>query len=145
MRTRLAALLLLTCAASAIADDADFEGSWMLDVRVPAEPLVGLLELQSSDTGWVAFVEGGPAPVEIRDSHIEILIDARDRQGYLFQRKLIGNLEDGVIEGTMESIDVVESAAEFGEHGSAWSAKRYLDEPPIQPVKKMSELAGIWA
>ena len=145
MRTRLAALLLLTCAASAIADDADFEGSWMLDVRVPAEPLVGLLELQSSDTGWVAFVEGGPAPVEIRDSHIEILIDARDRQGYLFQRKLIGNLEDGVIEGTMESIDVVESAAEFGEDGSAWSAKRYLDEPPKQPVKKMSELAGIWA
>lgn len=145
MRKTLAALLLYICAASAHADEADFAGKWMLDVRIPAEPLVGLLELQSTDDGWVAFVEGGPAPVEISDSHIEVLIDARDRQGYLFQRKLIGSLKNDVMTGTMESIDVLESAAEYGENGSAWSARRYTDDPPEQPITNISDLAGIWA
>jgi len=141
----LTALLLCACAATALADELDFEGSWMLDVQVPAAPLIGLLELHSTNAGWVAYVEGGPAPVEINEKHIEIYIDARDRQGYLFQRKLVGNLEDGVMTGTMESIDVLETAAEFGENGSAWSARRYTDSPPEQPITNLSELAGIWA
>ena len=145
MHKSIAALLLCVCGAAALADEADFEGRWMLDVRVPAAPLVGLLELQSTKAGWVAFVEGGPAPVEINENHIEVLIDARDRQGYLFQRKLIGDLDNGVMTGTMESIDVLETAAEFGENGSAWSAQRYTDSSPEQPITDLSELAGIWA
>jgi hypothetical protein len=145
MQKSLGALLLCICVTSVFADSADFEGSWLLDVQVPAAPLVGLLELQSTDDGWVAFVEGGPAPVEINDNHIEVLIDARDRQGYLFQRKLIGDLKNGVMTGTIESIDVLESAAEFGENGSPWSARHHTENPPEQRIKDVSELSGIWA
>lgn len=144
MRARLAALLICTCASWAYADDADFEGSWMIEIRVPAEPLIGRLELEASDAGWLAFVEGGPAPVQINGSHIELYVDARDRQGYLFQRKLIGELKDGTMTGIMESIDVVESAAEFGENGSQWSARRRVDDPPGQQIEDLTELAGTW-
>jgi hypothetical protein len=145
MRKKLAIFLLCASAVPVLADEADFAGNWILDVRVPAAPLVGLLELQPTDAGWIAFVEGGPAPVEIDDTHIEILIDARDRQGYLFLRKLSGELQDGVMTGTMESIDVLESAAEFGENGSTWSAQRHADTPPEQAITDISQLAGIWA
>ncbi len=146
MRKKLALFLVCIMTAPAMADESEFEGSWMLDVQVPAAPLAGLLELDSTDSGWVAFVEGGPAPVKIEDNHIELLIDARDRQGYLFQRKLVGELNaDGVMTGSMESIDVLESAAEFGENGSSWSARPHIDSPPQQPIKNLSELAGTWA
>ncbi len=144
MRKWLALTLLCAGTSAAFADDVDFTGEWMLDIGVPAAPLVGLLQLEPGESGWVAWVEGGPAPVKINDSSIEIYIDARDRQGYLFQRRLVGELKDGVIAGTMESIDVLESAAEFGENGSSWTARRYANQAPKQPIKDMSELAGIW-
>ena len=145
MRAILVTLLLCLGATSVLADAADFEGTWMLNVRIPAEPLVAVLELEMTDAGWIAWVEAGPAPVTIDGDHIEILVDSRDRQGYLFQRKLSGVLQDGQMSGTLTSIDVVESAAEFGEDGSAWSATRYIAAPPEQPIQNLSDLAGIWA
>lgn len=140
--------LLLLCAGfalPALADEDDFAGQWMLDVRIPAEPLVGLLELEKSDDGWLAWVEGGPAPVTIEGNSIEVFIDSRDRQGFRFQRKLTGILENGRMSGTMASIDVVESAAEFGEDGSSWSAVPYVRTPPEQPIERLEQLDGTWA
>ena len=142
-------LLLVTlgcCAALELcAAEGDFAGRWMLNVRIPAEPLAGLLELERTDAGWQAFVEGGPAPVTIEEDEITLWIDARDRQGFRFQRKLTGSLEDGVMRGTMASIDVVESAAEFGEDGSSWSAERYVETPPETPIESLAMLDGLWA
>ena len=102
--------LLLSMAFPAIADESDFAGSWTLNVQIPAEPLVGLLELEQSDGEWVAGVEGGPAPVTIDGDTIELFVDARDRQGFRFQRKLTGQLANGRMSGTLASIDVVELA-----------------------------------
>jgi len=129
----------------ACAADADVEGRWLLEVRIPAEPLVGLLELEQAESGWQAFVEGGPAPVTIDGDRIEIMIDARDRQGFRFQRRLSGSLTDGLMRGTMTTVDVIESAAEFGEDGSTWSATRYEDRPPELPIEEYAQLAGTWA
>jgi hypothetical protein len=67
------------------------------------------------------------------------------RQGFRFQRKLSGVLEDGVMSGTMTTIDVVESAAEFGEDGSTWSARRFVETPPENPITELAVLDGTWA
>ena len=145
MRRHITSLPLFLMAPFVLAGEADFEGVWMLEVRIPAEPLAGLLELEQTDEGWVAWVEGGPAPVTIDGERIELYVDSRDRQGYLFQRKLSGSLQDGVMSGTLESIDVVESAAEFGEDGSPWSATRFADKGPDEPVTELARFDGIWA
>jgi hypothetical protein len=147
MRKRLIAIQLvvfLVFASSALADDADFAGAWMLEIKVPAETLSALLEIERQGDALLAFVEGGPAPLTINGNRIEVVIDSRDRQGYEFKRKLNGVLRDGVMSGTMSSIDVLESAAEFGEDGSAWSATRYQASEPEHPIRDPGELAGIW-
>ena len=141
----LIAFAALALAVEALAAEEDFAGRWMLDVRVPAEPLAGLLEIERSDDGWLAWVEGGPAPVEIDGDRIDLWIDSRDRQGFRFQRKLSGTLAEGVMSGTIATIDVVESAAEFGEDGSPWSAGRYEDSPPDVPITDLEQLDGTWA
>jgi hypothetical protein len=140
---RLIAILCL--GATAQAQDSGFAGQWMLDVQIPAEPLQGLLEIERQGDDWVAWVEGGPAPVSIDGNRIDVWIDSRDRQGFLFQRKLSGVLESDGISGTMTSIDVVETAAEFGEDGSSWSAVRYSPAPPDEPIESFDDLAGTWA
>lgn len=145
---RLAAALALACLASIAqvqAQQPDFEGAWMLNVQIPAEPLVGLLEIAQDDSGWLAWVEGGPAPITISGDAIELLIDSRDRQGYLFQRRLTGKLANGVMSGVMNSIDVVETAAEYGEDGSSWTAQPFKEQPPQIPITDLAQVAGIWA
>ena len=145
MQRSLSASLLLLISLAAMAAEEDFAGSWLLEVQIPAEPLTGLLELEHADGSWSAWVEGGPAPVSVDGDRIELFVDARDRQGFLFQRKLTGVLTDGVMSGTLTSIDVVESAAEFGEDGSTWSARPYVESPPEVPIRDYADLAGIWA
>jgi len=136
----------LTGIACSNAAEADFSGFWHLNVEIPdAEPLVGLLELEQTENGWVAWVEGGPAPVVISGQQIELLIDSRDRQGYLFQRKLSGRLSDQKMTGRMTSIDVVETAAEFGEDGSIWTAVPDVYREPEVPITDLRMLGGIWA
>lgn len=142
---RLLPALLIVAAPFAAADESEFAGIWTLNVQIPAEPLVGLLEIEKGDDGWIAWVEGGPAPVEIDGDSIALYVDARDRQGFRFQRKLAGVLERGTISGTLTSIDVVESSAEFGEDGSEWSAKRYVETAPDIAIESFADIAGIWA
>ena len=142
---RFAILTALTLSLPVYSQDVSFAGQWLLNVQIPAEPLVGLLEIERDAENWVAWVEGGPAPVHIDGNEIEILVDSRDRQGFLFQRKLIGTLENGRINGKMQSIDVVETAAEFGEDGSLWTAVPFIAQAPEEPITDLSELAGIWA
>lgn len=138
-------ILFLLATPGAYAAEADFAGAWRITVEIPAEPLVGLLELESTDSGWIAWVEGGPAPVTISGQQIELLVDSRDRQGYLFQRKLTGRLANGKMTGVMASIDVVETAAEFGEDGSQWTAVPEVPSLPEIPITDLSMLKGIWA
>jgi hypothetical protein len=145
MRAPLLALLVFMAGPVVSAQEANFAGHWELNVEIPAEPLVGLLELYQTEDGWTAWVEGGPAPVTINGDNIELFVDSRDRQGYLFQRKLTGKLVNGEMSGVMNSIDVVETAAEYGEDGSMWTARPYQERQPETPITDLSQLSGIWA
>jgi hypothetical protein len=109
----------------AFASEDDFAGQWMIQIDAPGVvPYRALLEVKEENNKWVAFVENGPAPLKINGDKIEIEVDARDRQGFRFQRLLEGELKNGELSGTLHSIDILKSAAEYGEDGALWTAVR---------------------
>ena len=132
-------------AAQSLAAQSDFAGQWMLNVVVPrAAPLVGLLEIVEEDGEWVAYVENGPAPLKIHGNNIEVEVDSRDRQGFRFKRLLVGELEGEEISGVLRSIDVLETAAEFGEDGSLWTAVRPEAATPRDKQHALEDFGGTW-
>lgn len=131
MSRRIARLLILSLATfvsapeSLLADDPGFPGRWQLTIDVPGiVPYEARLDIETTDGGLAAFVENGPAPVDIDGKRMTLRIDARDRQGFRFTRVLTGELDAGRIEGTMSTEGVIETAAEYGEDGAPWSAIR---------------------
>ena len=131
--------------ATAIANEDEFIGQWMLTVEVPgAAALVGVLEIARHSNGLVAWVENGPAPITIDGYKIEVTIDSRDRQGFRFQRRLHGELVDGTISGVMRSADILQSAAEYGEDGSAWTAVRSDAVAAPAGGYTLKDFDGVW-
>lgn len=129
----------------AFADEAGFAGQWM--IRIPAPDVVpyeGLLELEQQGDEWVAYIENGPAPVSIKGNNIEIILDTRDRQGFQFQRLLEGALVDGKMSGVLHSVGILETAAEYGEDGSPWTAVRMDTIPPRTREHELGDFAGTW-
>lgn len=121
----LAACAALLVGANALAAEADFIGRWHLTIDAPGVvPYEGQIDIERGDEGLVAFVENGPAPVEIDGDRITLKVDSRDRQGFRFSRVLIGEFKDGAIEGTAHIEDLIETAAEYGEDESPWRAVR---------------------
>ena len=112
-------------AATAFAGEQDFAGQWMIQIDAPGVvPYRALLEIEEGNNEWVAYVENGPAPLKINGNKIEIEVDSRDRQGFRFQRLLEGELKNGELSGILHSIDILKSAAEYGEDGASWTAVR---------------------
>lgn len=129
----------------ATAHEERFAGKWMLNVAVPgAEPLVGLLEIVEEDGKWVAYVENGPSPLKIDGNKIEVEVDTRDRQGFRFQRLLAGELKDEQLSGVLHSIDILDSAAEYGEDGSLWTAVRAESVAARESNAALEDFAGTW-
>ena len=85
-----------------------------------------------------------PAPISISGDQVEISIDTRDRQGFRFLRLLQGELKNGTMSGVLRSVDVLETAAEFGEDGSPWTAVREEAVPPRVAVSHLEDFAGTW-
>ena len=134
-----------TCGAHAAADS--FAGRWMLQIDAPgvAVPYSAQLDIEVGENGVQAFVENGPAPVELSGERIEIVIDARDRQGFRFERILTGTLEGERMSGTVRTEGILETAAEFGENGSAWSAIRASDvSRNYQDDANLNDFDGTW-
>ncbi len=124
MRTVLM-FLALAFSTVTIAGDDDFIGQWTLNINAAGiAPYEGLLDIEMKDDALLAWVENGPAPIAIDGNKIEVTIDSRDRQGFKFYRVLEGELEDGMISGEIRTVDILQSAAENGEDGSAWTAVR---------------------
>ena len=118
-------LFALLLSSVATAAESDFVGSWMLTIEAPGiVPYSARLDIEESDTGIVAFVENGPAPIVVDGNAIEVTVDARDRQGFRFERVLSGALENGRISGTIRTAGILETAAENGEDGAPWHAVR---------------------
>lgn len=131
----------LAAASVTAAAEHEFAGDWMIHLQDGTRTLVGLLELERTDGEWRAHLEGGPARVSIDEDRITLFADSRDVRGFVFDRKLVGRLEAGTMQGTYTQ----EGAAAQKEAGGPWRAE--LAEPrqaagdaEPRPV----DLSGTW-
>ena len=127
-------------AACAQEGEEGFAGDWLLELAVPPADVVGLLELERSDSKWSGYVEGGPIRVDIDGDGIELIIDSRDIAGFIFERRLVGERNGDLITGTLSVIDQPDS----DETGATWTARRIIDDgaPPADP--QPVDLSGVW-
>ena len=136
--------LCLTCLfalpVSNMAAEADFAGRWMVSLQDQKRTLVGLLELERSEDGWTAFLEGGPAQVEIDGNRIVVIADSRDVRGFVFDRKLVGSLENDAMSGTYQQIG---SAAQKEAPGP-WHAEREVAVAAADKTPKPVDITGMW-
>lgn len=113
------------CLPAAAADE-DFAGSWLLTIDAPGVvPYEARLDIEVSDDGVRAWIENGPAPVTIEGDRITVRADSRDRQGFPFTRVLAGERINDRMTGTASIEGLADTAAEFGENDSPWSAVRF--------------------
>ena len=133
----------------------NIEGSWMLELNgskqeidnsitigAPSDneaAIIGELILRKEEKGWQAHVEGGPVEVDINESEIEILIDSRDLAGFVFFRRLNGEISGNMMSGTF----TIEGATENPEHGGYWVATR-KKEKNEKLTPNPQNLSGIW-
>ena len=113
----------LLCAAKVSANPA-MEGDWMIEVKPSGAAVIGLLEIERADDGWLAFVEGGPAPIEVDGNQVAVDIDTRDIRGFVIVLKLEGQLDDDRLSGSY----TVQSDAEVSFTPGTWSAVRFVEE-----------------
>ena len=138
------AITLMSCAARS--EPADFVGRWMVQIDAPGvAPYRAQLDIEVAEGGLTAFVENGPAPITIAGDTVTLVVDARDRQGFRFERILTGKLEGERIRGSVQTEGILETAAEFGENDSPWFAVR-TDARPAGFVKDASlrDFDGTW-
>jgi len=137
--------LALAFSAVSIAGDDDFVGQWTLRINASGiAPYEGLLDVEKKNDELLAWVENGPAPIAIDGNKIEVTIDSRDRQGFKFYRVLEGELKDGAINGVIRTADILETAAENGEDGAAWTAVRADALEPRGSNNTLKDFEGTW-
>lgn len=136
-----ACIIMLAIVASTPAADAnDIEGGWLLSLQDDNRTLVGLLEIEKSGDGWDAYLEGGPATVEIDGDKVVIIADSRDIRGFVFDRKMVGTIDGNSMSGTYTQ----EGAAAQEEDPGPWRAVRQPPREnkalPPEPV----DISGTW-
>lgn len=132
----IAALLIWSQTVSA---DPALEGDWMLELKPDGAAIVGLLQVELQDDQWAAWVEGGPVPISVDGSDIEVVVDARDLSGFEFNRRLTGRLQDGNLSGTF----TVESVTRVNASGGSWTATRQVPRGPRAKPAPV-DISGIW-
>lgn len=142
-RTFTLSVLVICCLAApraASSAERDFAGDWMVYLEDGNRTLVGLLELERRDGKWQAYLEGGPARVEISDDDITLFADSRDVRGFVFDREMSGSLDDGVMQGTYRQV----GAAAQKESGGPWRAERRGAAANASRDPMPVDLSGTW-
>lgn len=135
-----ASMLLLALPLFARGAETGFEGRWMLSLRDDDRTLVGRLEIEEEDGRWRAFLEGGPVEIEIDGDRVTFSADSRDVRGFVFDRKLVGRLEDDRMSGTYTQ----EGAAAQREAGGPWEAVREAPPAAVVAPPAPADIAGTW-
>ena len=133
---RLLALFVLAGSASAQTSPA---GDWMLELTGDGPTIIGHLSLQQVDGEWLGHVEGGPAAIRIDGNAIELIVDSRDLQGFIFNRVLSGRFDAAEMSGNF----VIDGATYGEQPGGQWTAIRQpAARPPAPPAPV--DLGGTW-
>jgi hypothetical protein len=96
---RLAGVLATLLLAGAAGAQDGVVGTWRLTVDRGNAPRVGILEINQTDGGYEAFIDGGPAPIEVNGDDVVITMDWEDGGGLLQSSTLEGSLADGALSG----------------------------------------------
>ena len=135
---RILTVLSLLAATSAFSNPA-LEGDWMIELTSERAKIIGLLQLEQDDGRWRAWVEGGPAAVEVQGNSITVGVDSRDLRGFVFDYVLSGVLDDGTLSGTYS----IRSDAAVRIQPGNWEGKRHVAIPrPAEP--EPFDIAGTW-
>jgi hypothetical protein len=133
-------VLLLVCAAMSAGAVESIEGEWMLSLQDKQRTLVGLLEIEKRGEGWVAYLEGGPAAVQLDGHNIVIVADSRDVRGFVFDRRMTGVINGDSMTG--EYVQV--GAAAQKESPGPWYAVRHDSLTTGLQRPKPVDLSGTW-
>ena len=116
------------------------EGRWMLSVQDKNRTLVGLLEIERSGDGWVAYLEGGPASVETDGDSVVITADSRDVRGFVFDRRMSGRIDGDSMSGTYVQVGAAAQAEDPGPWRAVREKAQRAKPGPAKPV----DISGIW-
>ena len=114
-------------------------GLWLIEMDV--DPVtVGLMDLEETADGWVAHVEGGPVGLEVDGNKIEVVVDSRDIAGFVFERKLSGELDGDEITGTVTMVNKPDS----DQNGRSWKAVRFDPDAAPEGEPRPDDILGTW-
>ena len=130
-----AALLTLLLSAAAVAQPAQLVGDWFLTLNERRAAHTGILTIERAGGDLAAFVDGGPATLEISGDAIELTFDTRDGGGQLLSYELHGRLDGNELKG--------ELTPPLNAPKGTWHAARY-SVPPAAPPKRV-DFTGVWS
>lgn len=120
---------------AALAAEADFVGTWLIELDHRPGARLGTLEIERGDGSLEAYVDGGPVDVSVDGDRISFPFDWEDGGGLHHVTEVTGTLADGEITGRMRR---------DGEQTGTWRATPRPRVPgkgePASPV----DFGGIW-
>ena len=129
-------LIYTNCMAS------DIDGIWRISLQDSNRTLIGDLEIETTDSGLIGYLEGGPVDIKIDgENSIEIIADSRDVRGFIFNRRMTGTFEENFMSGTYQQ----EGAAAQREEPGPWSAVRNENKVVESMIAKHPDITGTWA
>jgi hypothetical protein len=131
----LVALAATLLSPAALAQPTALTGDWLLTLSESRALHTGILTIERSDGALVAFVDGGPASLDIDGDAIALVFDTRDGGGQLLSYTLRGRLEGNVLEG--------ELTPPLNAPKGTWRASRHVVPPPAPP--KPVDFTGVWS
>jgi len=141
MQNKLIGMLLLSVmSVGPLAAAADIEGRWLLSVQDKKRTLVGMLEIEKAGEGFKAYLEGGPASVEVDGARVVIVADSRDVRGFVFDRVMTGTIDGDAMSGTY----VQAGAAAQAEDPGPWRAVRETAQAAMRKPAKPVDISGTW-
>lgn len=128
-----AAALLAPMAALAQADT--LVGEWFLTLNERRAVHTGILSIEKSGNGVVAYVDGGPATFSMTNGAVALEFDTRDGGGRLLAYKLDGRVVGDALEGAL--------TPPLNAPQGTWRAERHV-VPPAAPPKPV-DFTGVWS
>jgi hypothetical protein len=139
LRVRAFSTLLASCAAlpstAALAQPTELAGDWFLTLNERRAVHTGMLTIERSNGSLVAFVDGGPASLEVAGDAIALEFDTRDGGGQLLRYQLHGRVAGDALEG--------ELTPPLDAPKGTWHAVRHVVPPPAPP--KPVDFTGVWS
>jgi hypothetical protein len=131
----LAALGATLLSPVALAQTTELAGDWFLTLNERRAVHTGILTIERSGGALLAFVDGGPASLEVKGDAIALEFDTRDGGGQLLSYMLQGRIDGNELKG--------ELTPPLNAPQGTWHATRHVVLPPTSP--KPVDFTGVWS